>query len=166
MPIKLKFTWKMFLWTPLPNSIQICEEGYEKLSICKCTDRAHCLPSPVIWLCLAKCFASLTRRLPPFLARVNDIPGLLTLTSMLKTEAAYSSQNITHARFQIVTVVCLLNPHTWRHHNPLIYQAPITQWHSLTSWKVKILYMIHNYRTVYHSLYHRASPTNWSTSNN
>jgi hypothetical protein len=41
----------------------------------------------------------------PFLAQVNHIPALLTLTFMLKMEAAYSSQNITYARFQIVTVV-------------------------------------------------------------
>jgi len=100
----------------------------------------------------------------PFLAQVNHIPALPTLTSMLKMEAAYSSQNITHARFQTVTVVWLLDRHTWRHHNPLKHRAPITQWHSLTSRKAKILYMIHNYRIVYHSLYRRASPVNWSTS--
>jgi hypothetical protein len=40
-----------------------------------------------------------------FLAQVNHIPALPTLTSMLKMEAAYSSQNITHARFQTVRVV-------------------------------------------------------------
>jgi hypothetical protein len=50
----------------------------------------------------------------PFLTQANRIPGLLTLTSMLKMEASYSSQNITHARFQIVTVVRLLDPHTWK----------------------------------------------------